>query len=137
MKTNKPEYRLFDDSYIFHVHCLKFCFHRVIQNGLTKTKTEWKTHRIHGVCNSKALLGVPDVLYFCSKVRSRYITDILLSKIKKLQSWFVKNPQTFWCSNEFVELATALMSNNSLEVSRNKRYRGYFLFRLMSLIDYI
>ena len=91
MKTNKPEDRLFNDSYIFHVHCLKFCFYRVIQNGLTKTKTEWKTHRIHRVHISKAPPGVPDVSYFCSNVRSRYITDVTVED-KEVAKLICKEP---------------------------------------------
>ena len=127
---------LYDDSSVFHVECLVFCFYGVIQDELTKTMTEWNTHRIHCVRNSETPAGRPDVLFFTSNVANRYITRISLEK-KKVAKMLWKDPLIFGCSTEFAELAIAVMTNSGLQMPIDKNGAEELYIRLISLIDEI
>ena len=112
---------IYGGSNIFFVGSLKFNFHGAIQDGLIEAKTDSNIHRI---CCFRNSIVIPVVLCFCSNVGSRYITDAAVEdeEVTKLLS---KKPQTFRCSDEFVELAAARMRNGSLEMLINeKRSRG-------------
>ena len=47
----------------FHLECLWFCFHSLLQEDLDQVKAHWNTHRIR---RSKygTVPGVPDVLFY-------------------------------------------------------------------------
>ena len=124
---------LYNDSNVFHVECLVFCFYGIIQDKLTKTMTEWNTHRIHCVHNSETPAGRPDVLFFTSNVANRYITRVSLEK-KEVAKMLRKDPLIFGCSNEFAE---SVMKNSGLQMPIDKNGAEELYIRLISLIDEI
>ena len=47
----------------FHMHCLWFCYSKVIQNELYKVKEQWNSHYIRK-SRHDTIPGVPDILYY-------------------------------------------------------------------------
>ena len=128
---------LYDDSNVFYVECLVFCFYGIIQDELTKTMTEWNIHRIRCVRNSETLAGRPDVLFFTSNVANSYILTRVSLEKKEIAKMLCKDPFIFGCSNEFAELATAVMKNSGLQMPIDKNGAEELYIRLISLIDEI
>ena len=127
---------LYDDSNVFHVECLVFCFYGIIQDELTKTMTEWNTHRIRRVRNSETPAGNPDVLFFPSNIANRYMIRVSLEN-KEVVKMMCKDLSMFGCSNEFAELAIAVMKNSGLQMPFDRNGGEELYIRLISLTDEI
>ena len=48
---------------VYHMECLWYCYHKLIQNNMQKLRDHWNTHTIRKSPH-ETVAGIPDILYF-------------------------------------------------------------------------
>ena len=113
---------MFDQSLQYQCECIRFYFMALIQKELDETIRLWNSHYIRKVRNATYPIGRPDVLYHAPNLSGGIQNQISVSNanITIAQSEY-QSPTAFGCSEEFLELVSIIMQENSLTVPLNAK----------------
>ena len=109
----------------FHMECLWFCFHGVLQVAIDEAKEYWNSHYIRFSCH-ETVGGVPDILYFLPE-RSNAVdclVPLTLAKITEAKALYEPEEQDDGLYQEYFHY---VMENNNIQYPTNHR-QAYDLF---------
>ena len=128
---------LYSDDDCIQVECLKFRFMHLLRDELHQIARLWNVHRIRPSLNAESPDGRPDVLFFIPEVANarsyKVKVDLDELDIAEEMCW-CRLPENS-CSEEFTELATTIMHENNLDMSRTGEEATRLYAKLIEEID--
>lgn len=112
---------LYNDSDVFHVECLRFCFMTLIQAELDEVLKHWNLHQIRPSNNRESPPGKPDVLYFLPERHSTtdFSTEVDDDDLDIAEDNYALSKPAMGCSYEFQQLAEMIMEDSGYSTPNN------------------
>ncbi|KAK2548520.1 hypothetical protein P5673_031305 [Acropora cervicornis] len=127
---------LYNETDLFQVECLLFCFMPVLQDELRRVVQEWNLHKIRPSSNESSPPGRPETLYFLPELTgtSSYLNNIKAIDIDVAEDVCCESPDTD-VPDTFAELAQIIMDEKGLEMPSSPQSALNLYLELLSSIE--
>ncbi|XP_074606429.1 uncharacterized protein LOC141859469 [Acropora palmata] len=127
---------LYNETDLFQVECLLFCFMPVLQDELRRVVQEWNLHKIRPSSNESSPPGRPETLYFLPELTSTssYLNNIKAIDIDVAEDVCCESPDTD-VPDSFAELAQIIMDEKGLEMPSSPQSALNLYLELLSSIE--
>ncbi|KAK2554872.1 hypothetical protein P5673_023534 [Acropora cervicornis] len=127
---------LYNETDLFQVECLLFCFMPVLQDELRRVVQEWNLHKIRPSSDESSPPGRPETLYFLPELTgtSSYLNNIKAIDIYVAEDVCCESPDTD-VPDTFAELAQIIMDQKGLEMPSSPQSALNLYLELLSSIE--